>query len=418
MITFVIISLKLQNTLMHDRPLSGVAKERPNMRLGLLLGMLSAIGPLAIDLYLPAFPTMALDLASAPGEVQRTLAAFLLALAVAQIPIGSLSDRHGRKRALYCGLGLFVMASVACAAAPSIGSLQVLRFVQGLGICAGTVVSRAMIRDLSSGHEAARLMAMSFLVIGISPVLAPLAGQLLLMAISWRSLFLVLALAGLMGLAVVRFKLGESLPVERRVPRGTPVLPAFRELLLNGKFLTAALVAGCAMTIPYAYVTAAPFVFVGRFGLNANQYTVLLGISAICSIATTQCSPILMKRWGARRLILRAGLLGAAFAAALAIAAWADGFSLVLFQLVSMLLFGLMGLILTPAAISALDAAKSGAGTAASMLGTLQLAVTALASGAISLFPPFSVLPLLTIIGGSFTLIVLLGRGLRVSSEW
>ena len=397
---------------MHDRSLSGVATERTSTRLGLVLGVLSAIGPLAMDLYLPAFPMMVRDLASSPAEVQRTLSVFLLALACAQIPVGSLSDRYGRKLALYCGIGLFVIASVACAVAMRIETLQMLRFVQGVGICAGTVVSRAMIRDVSSGHEAARLMAVSFLVIGISPVLAPLAGQLLLTVMSWRGLFVVLALAGVVSLAVVRFKLTESLPAHRRIPRGTAVWPAYRALLLNRKFILAALVAGLAMTVPYAYITAAPFVFIGRFGLHASQYTVLLGISAVCSIAATQCSPMLMKRWGARRLVMRAGLSGVALIAVLAMVSWAGGFSLMLFQFVSMLLFGLMGLTLTPAAISALDAAKGGGGTAASMLGTLQLAVTALASGAISLFPAYSALPLLLVLGGSFTLIWLLGRGL------
>lgn len=386
--------------------------ERPSTRLGLVLGVLSALGPLAMDLYLPAFPMMVRDLASSPGEVQRTLSVFLLALACAQIPVGSLSDRYGRKLALYCGIGLFVVASVACAIAMRVETLQMLRFVQGFGICAGTVVSRAMIRDVTSGHEAARLMAVSFLVIGISPVLAPLAGQLLLNVMSWRGLFVVLALAGAMSLAVVRFKLVESLPMERCIPRGTAVWPAFRALLSNSKFMLAALIAGLAMTVPYGYITAAPFVFIGQFGLQANQYTVLLGISAVCSIATTQCSPMLMKRWGARRLIMRTGLSGAVLIVVLALVSWTGGFGLVLFQIVSMLLFGLMGLTLTPAAVSALDAAQGGAGTAASMLGTLQLGVTALASGAISLFPAYSAVPLLTVIGGSFTLIWLLGRGL------
>ena len=140
---------------------------------GLALGLLSAIGPLAIDLYLPALPTMTRDLNATPGEVQRTLSAFFLALAVAQIPIGSFGDRFGRKLPLYLGLGLFVAASIACAFAPNVQTLVALRFVEGFGVCAGTAVSRAMIRDQFQGHQAARLMAFSFLIIGISPVLAP-----------------------------------------------------------------------------------------------------------------------------------------------------------------------------------------------------------------------------------------------------
>ena len=136
------------------------AEQGSELKTGLALGLLSAIGPLAIDLYLPAFPTMARDLHASPGEVQRTLSAFFLALAAAQIPIGSLGDRFGRKRPLYLGLAVFVAASIACAFATSAPLLVGLRFVQGFGVCAGTAVSRAMIRDLQSGHRAARLPRM------------------------------------------------------------------------------------------------------------------------------------------------------------------------------------------------------------------------------------------------------------------
>src|SRR6185503_4499710 len=142
---------------------------------GLALGLLSAIGPLAIDLYLPAFPTMVRDLHASPGEVQRTLSAFFLALAGAQIPIGSFGDRFGRKLPLHLGLGLFVLASIACAFAASAPALVALRFIQGFGVCAETAISRATIPDLQSGHKAARLMAISFLITGVSPVLAPAA---------------------------------------------------------------------------------------------------------------------------------------------------------------------------------------------------------------------------------------------------
>lgn len=398
---------------MQNRSLAEPAAVSSYARLGLTLGALSALGPLAIDLYLPAFPTMVQELSATPGEVQRTLSVFFLALALAQVPIGVFSDRHGRKAALYGGLGLFVLASLACAAAPDVQSLQWLRFIQGFAICAGTVVSRAMIRDLASGHEAARLMAVSFIIIGISPVLAPLAGSLLLALMSWRELFVLLALAGLLGLALVRFELQESLPPARRMDPTARLLPVFGRLLSNPGFLTAALTAGCAMTVPYAYVTAAPFVFTGHFGIDANAYTVLLGVSAFCSIASTQAAPLLMRRWGARRLIRRAGLIGVGLCALMASAFLADGLGIVPFQLLSMALFALVGLMLTPAAISALDAAEAGAGAAASLLGTCQLAVTAMASAAISLFPAFSVLPLLAILAGSFVLVLSLGAILR-----
>ncbi|HEY5410102.1 MAG TPA: multidrug effflux MFS transporter [Caulobacteraceae bacterium] len=369
------------------------------LKTGLALGLLSAIGPLAIDLYLPAFPTMVEELHASPGEVQRTLSAFFLALAAAQIPVGSFGDRFGRKLPLYVGLGLFVLMSIACAFATSAPMLVALRFVQGFGVCAGTAVSRAMIRDLQSGHQAARLMAISFLIIGVSPVLAPAIGSLLLGVMPWRGLFWVMAGLGLAGLGVAA-ALPETLPRQRRIPVRQPVLPAYGALLGNPRFIAAALIAGLATTIPYAYVTAAPFVFSGVFRLTPRAYSLLLGLNAVCSIGLTQVSPNLMRRWGARRLILTMMGLGLLLTLAYGAAALAGLGGLVLFQGFSMLLFCVAGLSLTPAAISALDAGSSGAGAAAGMLGTLQLIVTAGASALISAFPAFSLAPLLGVVLG------------------
>ena len=382
---------------------SRMAAKESSVKTGLALGMLSAIGPLAIDLYLPAFPTLATELHASPGEVQRTLAVFLLALAVGQIPVGSFGDRFGRKAPLYLGLGLFVLTSSACAFATSAPMLVALRFIQGFGICAGTAVSRAMIRDLQSGHRAARLMAISFLIIGVSPVLAPAIGSVLLDVMPWRGLFLVMAGLGLGGLAVTA-RLPETLPPERRIPVRQPVLPAYGALIGNPRFIAAALIAGLATTIPYAYVTAAPFVFSGVFHLKPQAYSLLLGVNAACSIGLTQLSPNLMRRWGPRRLILTVMGLGLILTVALGGAALAGFGGLVLFQAYSMMLFCVAGLGLTPAAISALDAGSSGAGAAAGMLGTLQLAVTAAASALISAFPAFSLAPLLAVVLGCLVL--------------
>ncbi len=384
------------------------AAELSPFKLGLALGLLSAIGPVSIDLYLPAFPIIARDLQAAPGEVQRTLSFFFFALALAQIPVGAFGDRFGRKAPLYLGLGLFVLASLACAVATSIDALIALRFVQGFGVCAGTAVSRAMIRDLKTGHAAARLMASSFLIIGISPILAPLIGTGLMTLITWRGLFLALAALGVAGLALTALILPESLPPERRRPRGTPILPAFAALLTDGRFLAAACVAGLATTIPYAYVTAAPFVFVGVFALTAKTYSLLLALNAACSIATTQASPILMRHWGARDVLLRVSLAGVLLTTMAAVAFAVGGASLVVFEIFSMMLFALAGLLLTPAAISALDAGAQGAGAAAGLLGALQLLIVAAASGVVSLFPAFSLAPLLLVLGGALVLSALL----------
>ncbi len=173
-------------------------------------------------------------------------------------------------------------------------------------------------------------------------------------------------------------------------------------LLKNGRFVRGALVAGLATTIPFSFITAAPFVLTGHFGLDARHYSLLLGLNAICSIGIMQLGPSLMRKWGARRVLLRSSLAGVVVCVGVAIALGASALSLVVFQAASMIIFALAGLALTPAAITALDASSSGAGTSASALGTIQLAVTAAASGVISLLPAFSVVPLLAIVGISF----------------
>lgn len=381
---------------------------RPSAAFGLALGFLSVLGPMSIDLYLPAMPEMARALNAGQGSVQRTLSAFFLALAAAQIPIGSLGDRYGRRRPLAIGLALFVAASIGGAVASGINELIAWRFVQGLGACAGTAVARAMIRDLHSGPEAARLMALSFLIIGISPVLAPYVGSHLLTIMSWRGLFLLLAGLGLVALALAWLLLPESLPPEHRTPRGTPLLPAYTSLLGNRPFLCWALVAGFATTIPFAFVTAAPFVYTQAFGLRAYQYSLLLAVNAGCSIIATQFAPRLMKRFGGPALVRWIAMSAVCLTAALAL--WSSRWPVPLagFQLFTAVLFIAAGLVLTPAAITALDAAKGGSGAAAGLLGTIQLAVTASASAAISLFPAFTVLPLIGVLGASLLLTVVL----------
>jgi DHA1 family bicyclomycin/chloramphenicol resistance-like MFS transporter len=219
---------------------------------------------------------------------------------------------------------------------------------------------------------------------------------------SWRGLFVVLAVAGSAGLLLARFALAESLPSARRLPRGTPVIPAYVALLRTGRFLRGALVAGLATTIPFAYITAAPFVLTGRFALDSHAYSLLLGINAVCSIGMMQLAPFLMRRWGTRPLLVRTTGAGVVLCAGLGAALWAGVLDLPIFQSVSMAIFMLAGIALTPAAVTALDASGGGGGTAAATLGSVQLAVTAAASGIISLFPAVSVLPLLVILGGSF----------------
>jgi DHA1 family bicyclomycin/chloramphenicol resistance-like MFS transporter len=387
-----------------DRTAGGQGE--PSLALGIAFGFLSSLGPLAIDLYLPAMPDMARSFAVDTGGIQRTLSAFFLGLALAQIPLGTLGDHYGRRRPLLGGLALFILASIACSAATSLDQLILCRFLQGMGACAGTSSVRAMIRDRFNGHRAAKLMAFTFLIIGISPVLAPLAGSFLLQMMSWRGLFALLAGGGGIAMLAVLLFLPESLPPDRRLHQ-LPMLASYRQLLTSPAFLGWTMVAGLGTTIPFAFVTAAPFLYTQGFGLTAHQYSLLLALNAGTSIVATQFAPTMMRRLGARRLVTVAALIAIGASTLMVLTSVSLAVSIALFQLYAMLLFALAGLVLTPAAISALDAAAGGAGAAAGLLGTLQLAITALASGAVSLLPSMAVLPLTLLLGGSFTLMAL-----------
>lgn len=386
------------------------ASGKPTLGFGIALGFLSALGPFAIDLYLPAMPEMAGALRGNENAVQRTLSAFFFGLAFAQIPIGALADRFGRRTPLIFGLALFILASFACSLATSLDQLVALRFVQGMGACAGTSSARAIIRDLHRGHHAARLMAFTFLIIGISPMLAPLLGSGLLQFVSWRGLFVILSGAGLLAAICVVLFLPETLAPENRAPDWSGLPRALAALLGNGRFVGWAVVAGLATTVPFAFVTAAPFVYSGVYGLAPVWFSVLLAVNAGMSIIATQIAPHLLKRLGASRLALRAALGALAITAALGLASTLlpGRVPLAGFQLFSVLLFMVAGLVLTPAATSALDSVREGIGAAAGLLGTIQLAVTALASAAVTLWPPVSLQPLTLVLGSAFALMLVI----------
>ena len=368
------------------------------LRTGLVLGLLSTLGPLAIDLYLPAFPVIGRELHASSGEVQRSLSIYFLAIAAGQIPWGSIGDRYGRKPPLYAGVAIFIAATIGCAMVRDPGTLIALRFVQGFGVCAATSVSRAIIRDLYAGHQAARLLAFSYLIVGISPMLAPLAGSLLLTAMGWRGLFWLLAVLGLGALALAAVALPESLPPERRRPiHPRALLSTYAGLLANRRFIAAATAAGLATTVPFSFLTAAPFLFSEGYGLTPFNYSLLLGLAAACSIGSTQLSPDLMRRHGPRRLLRATTLAGALLAAVLAVLALSGTLPLIVLQAIIMLMFVAVGLTLTPAAVTALDAAEA-AGAAAALVGTMQLAMTAFASTALTLFAPRSPLPLASLL--------------------
>lgn len=360
-----------------------------------LMGALTAVGPLSIDLYLPAFPVIAGDLA-ATGQVELTLASFFVGLALGQLFYGPVSDRFGRKPPLYFGLILYVLASLGAAGSQQIDTLIAWRFVQGLGGCAGMVIARAVVRDRCAPTEAAQAFSLLILVMGLAPILAPLAGSLLLALVGWRSLFLALAGFGGLCLFLVWQRLGES--IGQRLPRLElrRVLGAYTGLLRDRHFRDHVLASGLAFSGMFAYIAGSPFLLMQLHGLDGRDYGWIFGANALGLITASQVNARLLRH---RRLdmhtLLGRGLAAAGLAGvALLGLALAGQLTLPLLLPLLFLYVASLGFVSPNASASALAGHGHQAGTASALMGAIQFLLGTLAGAAMSLWHDGSALPL------------------------
>ena len=343
-----------------------------------VLGGLSAFGPLSIDMYLPALPHISGDLGTGDTQVQLTLTACLAGLALGQALAGPLSDTLGRRRPLLTSLVVYAVASLLCAFAPSVQLLIAMRLLQGLAGAAGIVIARAVIRDLREGPALAKLFAMVMMVNGLAPILAPVIGGQLLRFASWRWVFVILSILGALLLAAVVAWLPESLPRERRHPGGVGrTLRTFGSLARERDFVGYLLAVGLSFGAMFAYISASPFVLQQLRGLSPQRFSLVFGGNAVGIVACSQLSGFLVGRVDAGRLLRLGVLLQSAGAVGVVLLA-ASG---PLWALLATLLVAVatIGLILPNATALALSSHGSQAGTASAMLGTTQFLVGALA---------------------------------------
>jgi DHA1 family bicyclomycin/chloramphenicol resistance-like MFS transporter len=361
--------------------------DRPKTaRTALTLGAFVALGPLTIDMYLPALPTIATELETTSAAVQLTLTGTLVGLALGQLVLGPLSDRFGRRRPLIAGTALHVIASLLVLVAPNIAVLGVLRLLQGVGTAAGAVIAIAVVRDLFDGRAAATMLSRLFLVIGAAPVLAPTIGGEVLRFTSWRGVFVILAVYGLLLLAVGLFLLRETLPPERRSSSGvTGTLRGYRSLFGDRAYVGLVLVAGLTMAGLFSYVSGSSFVYQEEFGLDEQQFGLLFGAGAFWLIAATQLNPVLL-RWFSPAQVLVAGTLAGAAAGAVLLALSATGTGGLFAVAIPLwaVLFA-CGLALPNAPALALSRHGEAAGTAAALLGAVQFGVGAAVSPLVGL---------------------------------
>jgi DHA1 family bicyclomycin/chloramphenicol resistance-like MFS transporter len=369
-------------------------------RIALVLGLLSAIGPFAIDMYLPALPSIGKDLGADANVTQLTLLAFFISFSLSQIFYGPLSDMWGRKLPLYIGIAIFAVASIGCALATDIQTLIVFRFLQGIGGAAGMVIPRAVVRDMHTGIEAARLMSMLMLVFSISPILAPLSGSGVIALFGWRGVFWAVTIAAAIGLVLMATQMRETRPREERAESSIgSALAAYGQLLTDRHFLTMSFIGAFAISSFLIYLANSPFILIEHYGLSPVQYSVAFSVNAVSFFGVSQLTAWLGGRYGLMR-VMRMAVSGFAFTlVALAVLMGAGFTSLPLLAVMLFIGYGFLGLVIPTTAVLALDEHGAIAGTASALMGTLQFVIAAIIIAISSLFADGTAVPMTAGIG-------------------
>jgi DHA1 family bicyclomycin/chloramphenicol resistance-like MFS transporter len=348
-----------------------------------VLAALSAIAPLTVDMYLPAFPAIAVEMAASPAEVQFTLSVFMAGFAFGQFFYGPIADRFGRMPLLTVGMVLFAATSAGAAQSASIDELTFWRFVQGVGGAAGPVLARAMVRDMFGRDEAARLLSLITLIMGLAPMLAPFGGGVVLEALGWRAIFLALAMFGFVFWAWTRLQIPETLVPEKRIPFNAGAMALnFAAMLGQRRFMGYVLCSGFSSAGLFAYIASSPFVFIGYFGLSPIEYTLAFGTNVTGFMLGAFINSRLVRRLGTDRLLVLSTALAAVMGTAVAIVTGLGG-GLVATMVPLYLVMPSISMTGNNAIAGALSEFPSMIGTASSLMGGLQFLIGA-GSGALA----------------------------------
>lgn len=376
-----------------------VVMSKTHLKFVIILGALAAFGPLAIDMYLPAFPAVAKFYNTNDGAVQATLAVYFAGLAIGQAFLGPLSDRMGRRIPLLGGIALFIAASLMAALAPNIETLALARFLQALGGCAGIVVSRAMVRDLFNERDSAQVYSMLMLVMGVAPILAPMAGGFIVAHSDWHLIFVILAIYGALCFVAVAWGLGETLPAHKHVKDGlAPIIRAYLALFRDVPFMAFSLANACISASMFAYITGSPFVFIELHGFTPSEFAILFGINACGIIGASQVNAWLLRRLPPHlsgRFILRVAITAHLIASTVLILATI--FLPSAFWLLAVPVFLVVmcyGFVGANAVAAAMSRAGARVGAASALNGILQFVIAALAGGIVGALNDGTALPM------------------------
>ncbi len=371
---------------------------KSHLPLLLILGSVTAFGPLSIDMYLPAFPEISRQFNTSISNVELTLAVFFLGLATGQVIYGPLSDRFGRKKPLYAGLIIYTISSFLCAQAQDINSLIVFRFLQSLGSCAGMVISRAIVRDMFPPQDSAKVFSTLMLIMGAAPILAPIAGGAITQYLDWHWLFYFMSAASFCSLLGMHFFLKETKEDDPGYEFKN-ILKTYTLILKDKKFLGYALAGGAAQAGMFAYITGSPFVFIEYFGIPSQYYGLIFGTNAFALITCSQINGRMVSKHSLKTILKNVFFIIMLLALCLIASGYIGGHFLV----VGVPLFfyiGLLGMVFPNTTASALSDQGKHAGSASALIGTLQFSLAALASTMVSSFHATDARVMTSIMGG------------------
>jgi DHA1 family bicyclomycin/chloramphenicol resistance-like MFS transporter len=398
--------------------MTGIKRNKiPNFFLILIIGALNTITPFSIDMYLPAFPQIANDLHTSIGNVALTVSTYFLGFAVGQILYGPLLDRFGRKRPLYTGLILYIIATIGCTTSGTIETLLIMRFIQALSGCVASVAAMAMVRDFFPVEQSARIISLLVLILGASPLLAPTAGSFIVTAWGWHYVFVVLAAIAFIMLLLVFFFLPEGHKQDKTISlKPKPILNGFKVILFEPRFYVFALAGTFSFSGLFVYVADSPAIFMDYFHLSAKAYGGIFALLSIGFIGGSQMNHILTRKYSNQRILTTTVICQVTASALFLIGSISAWYGLVPVIAFLFLLLSCAGLTYPNAAALALAPFAKNAGTAAALLGFIQIGIGGLISSVVGMlhFKGSLTIALIMAISSVIALIILLSGRSRV----
>ncbi len=368
----------------------------------IILGLLSAIAPFSIDMYLPGFPAIAKSYTISTTQVTLSLSSFFIGISLGQILYGPLLDRFGRKKPLYAGLFLYLLATTGCYFAPSIEVLIGLRFIQAIGSCAAGVVSMTMVRDFFPPVENAKIFSLLLLVLGVSPMIAPSIGGVIIANFGWEAIFMALFLLVAIVLLIVFLFLPESRKADKSYSiKAKPILLGYWQILKTPQFITYAVGGSIALSGLFAYISNSPIIFMEGYGISNKTYGWIFAILSIGFVGTSQFNRLFAKHFKSEQIIIGAISMMVIIGTILLYGLSQHWFGMIGTIVLIFLFLGCIGISNPNAAALSMAPFEKNAGSAASLFGFLQWGIAGLSSVIVSYFKSQTPIPLAIFLVGS-----------------